>query len=280
MRGPCRSATIAIPNSPASARLDLDAYLRRIGYSGDLQPTRAVLEALHLAHATHIPFENLDVLLKRPIRLDLASLQAKLVSAGRGGYCYEQNGLFAAVLRELGFAVTPLAARVRYRVTLALPRTHMTLLVQAGGASFLADVGFGSAGLLLPVSFGSEAQAQQFAWSYRIVAQDSLRVLQMMKESSWTDLYAFSLEPQEQADYEMANYYVSTHPASRLVHTLTVQKITPEARYTLRDREYTEDRGTDVTTRELTGAEDFEALLTQTFGLRVPEGFRYPPEAL
>ena len=175
MKGPCRSATIALTNSPATAGLDLDAYLRRIGYSGDLQPTRAVLVALHLAHATHIPFENLDVLLKRPIRLDLASLQAKLVTAGRGGYCYEQNGLFAAVLRELGFAVTPLAARVRYRVTLALPRTHMTLLVQAGGEGFLADVGFGSAGLLLPVPFGSEAQAQQFAWSYRIVAEGSLR---------------------------------------------------------------------------------------------------------
>src|SRR6266568_7625864 len=129
-----------VPN--VSEALNLEAYLRRIGYNGDLQPTRAVLEALHLAHATHIPYENLDVLLKLPIRLDLESLQNKLVHADRGGYCYEQNSLFAAVLRQIGFSVTTLAARVRYRTTLTLPRTHMTVLVEADGERFLGDVGF------------------------------------------------------------------------------------------------------------------------------------------
>jgi N-hydroxyarylamine O-acetyltransferase len=256
-----------------TVKLDLSAYLRRIGYSGDLQPTSTVLDALHLAHATHIPYENLDVILKRPIRLDLESLQAKLVHVGRGGYCYEQNGLFAAVLRKVGFSVTPLAARVRYRSTQTLPRTHMILLVQAGGKSFLADVGFGSAGLILPVPFDIGFEARQFAWSYRIVAEGSLWLLQMLQDVSWLDLYTFSLDPQEQADYEMANYYVSTHPASRFVHTLTVQKITQNERHTLRDREYSVDRGASVTTRQLNGDDDLAALLTQTFGLRLPEGF-------
>ena len=124
-----------------TATVDLAAYLERIGYAAELRPDHATLAGLHLAHATHIPFENLDVLLGRPIRLDLPSLQAKLVAGGRGGYCFEQNLLFAAVLRQLGFAVTPLAARVRYRTTQLLPRTHMLLLVRADGADWIADVG-------------------------------------------------------------------------------------------------------------------------------------------
>ena len=96
--------------SAPAGTLDLDAYLRRIDYGGALEPTLPALQALHLAHATHIPFENLDILLGRSIRLDLASLQAKLVAGGRGGYCFEQNTLFTAALRALGFDVTLLAA--------------------------------------------------------------------------------------------------------------------------------------------------------------------------
>src|SRR5438477_12188005 len=115
--------------APTLARSDLDAYLRRFEYGGSLKPTYDVLAALHLAHATHIPFENLDILLGRPIHLDLDTLQAKLVHGCRGGYCFEQNVLFAAVLEQLGFAVHRLAARVRYRAQHVLPRTHMLLEV-------------------------------------------------------------------------------------------------------------------------------------------------------
>lgn len=265
---------------PFAEEVDLDAYLRRIRYNGNLRPTREVLEALHLAHATSIPYENLDVLLKRPIRLDLGSLQDKLVHAGRGGYCYEQNSLFAAVLRRIGFDVTTLAARVRYRTTLALPRTHMTLLVRADGEDFLADVGFGSSGLLLPVPYNGSVEFRQFAWSYRIIAEDSLRVLQLKRDGAWIDLYAFSLEPQEPADYDMANYYVSTHPASRFVHTMTAQKVTTSERHTLRDREYSIDNGARITTRQLEDSAELTALLRETFGLQLPEGFCYPLDTL
>src|SRR4249919_2112057 len=113
---------------PEPEPLDLDVYLARIGRAGDLRASYEVLAALHLAHATHIPFENLDILLKRPIRLDLASLQAKLVTGGRGGYCFEQNLLFSAVLQRLGYSVRQLAARVLYRSRRKFPRTHILLL--------------------------------------------------------------------------------------------------------------------------------------------------------
>lgn len=258
-------------NSPA--RLDLAAYLERIGYSGELAPSLATLRALHLAHASRIAFENIDVLQKLPIRLDLDSLQAKLVTAGRGGYCFEQNLLFAAVLRELGFSVQPLAARVRYRTQLVLPRTHMLLQVDVDGENWLADVGFGAEGLLLPVPFGRGQEVRHFAWSYRVVEERAgLWVLQSLHDESWADLYAFSLEPQHPADFEMANHYVSTHPDSRFVHTLTVQLPTPEARHILRNRELIVDRGDQISSRVLEDDEELLSVLADTFGITLAQG--------
>jgi N-hydroxyarylamine O-acetyltransferase len=263
--------TVAINNK----QLDLDTYLRRIGYDGELQPTKRVLDLLHLAHVTHIPFENLDVMLKRPIRLDIGSLQEKLVTADRGGYCFEQNGLFAAVLREIGFQVTNLAARVHYRVTHTRPRTHRVSLVTVDSARFLADVGFGAAGLFVPVPVDGNQLSRQYAWSYRIVEREELRFLQTVQDGDWTDLYSFSLEPQVAADYEMANYFVSTHPDSQFVRALTIQRATPEARHTLRGTEYTLDQGRQVTRRALEDIHDLEAFIAETFSVTPPTGYRF-----
>ncbi len=255
--------------------LDLEAYLGRIGYSGRLQPDLAVLEAIHLAHATHIPFENLDILLKRPIRLDLASLQAKLVTGGRGGYCFEQNLLFSAVLQRLGFSVRQLAARVIYRSGRKLPRTHMLLLVELEGATWLADVGFGGESLLLPVPFGNGREARQFAWSYRVAEADGEWILQTLRNGTWTGLYSFSLEPYLAVDFEPANHYSATHPDSRFVRTLTAQLPTPEVRYVLRNRELILDHGKDINRRVLADNDELLAVLAETFGLRFPAGTRF-----
>jgi N-hydroxyarylamine O-acetyltransferase len=259
--------------SPAA--LDLEAYLGRIGYSGRLQPDPAVLEAIHLAHATHIPFENLDILLQRPIRLDLASLQAKLVSGRRGGYCFEQNLLFSAVLQRLGFSVRQLAARVIYRSGRKLPRTHMLLLVDVEGATWLADVGFGVEGLLLPLPFSGGREARQFAWTYRVAEADGEWILQTLRDGAWKNLYSFSLEPYLAVDFEPANLYTATHPDSRFVRTLAVQLPTPEVRYTLRNRELVLDRGATVTSRMLADDDELLAVLAETFGLRFPAGTRF-----
>lgn len=255
--------------------LDLEAYLRRIGYSGSLQPVPAVLEAIHLAHATHIPFENLDILLKRPIALDLASLQAKLVAGRRGGYCFEQNLLYSAVLQRLGYSVTLLAARVHYRNRPKVPRTHIVLLVDVDGARWLADVGFGLEGLLLPVPFGGGREARQFGWTYRAVEANGEWTLQSLRDGAWTDLYSFSLEAQLAVDFEPANHYTATHPDSRFVRTLTVQLPTPEVRYRLRNRELVLDRGGTVTRRELADDDELLAVLAEVFGLRFPAGTRF-----
>ena len=265
----------AAPDAHDPGALDLAAYLGRIGYPGSVQPSRATLEALHLAHATHIPFENLDILLQRPIRLDLASLQDKLVRGRRGGYCFEQNLLFASVLERLGYSVTRLAARVYYRNQPRVPRTHIALLAGIEGAAWLADVGFGLEGLLLPVPFVAGREARQFAWTYRVIESKGEWTLQSLREQSWAQLYSFTLEPCLAVDFEPANHYTATHPDSRFVRTLTAQLPTPEVRYRLRNRELVLDRGAGVSRRILADDDELLAVLAETFGLHFPAGTRF-----
>ena len=270
-----KKAAAAARSTHQPEALDLDAYLGRIGYSGSLQPSRATLEALHLAHATRIPFENLDILLKRPIRLDLASLQEKLVLRKRGGYCFEQNLLFASVLELLGYSVMRLAARVHYPNRPKVPRTHIALLVEAEDTACVADVGFGLEGLLHPVPFVAGREARQFAWTYRLVEAGGEWALQSRRNQAWTEHYSFTLDPCLPVDFEPANHYTSTHPDSRFVHTLTAQLPTPEVRYRLRNRELVLDRGATVTRRVLADDEDLLAVLAETFGLGFPAGTRF-----
>src|SRR5215471_17009102 len=128
-----------------SFRPDLDAYFARIGYAGPRDATLEVLNAIASAHITSIPFENLDVLLRRPIRLEPVSIFQKLVHDRRGGYCFEQNGLLLDVLNAMGFQVVPLSARVRWQRPREYtpPRTHVFLRVEIDGESWLVDVGVG-----------------------------------------------------------------------------------------------------------------------------------------
>jgi N-hydroxyarylamine O-acetyltransferase len=259
----------------ARSDFDLDAYLARIGYQGGLAPTLETLEGLHLAHATRVPFENLDILLGRPIRLDLEGLQAKLVRDRRGGYCFEQNTLLAAALGRVGFRVTTLAARVRWGATRVLPRTHMLLTVDLDEVPWLADVGFGGDGLLKPIPLSPGREERQFLWSYRVVSEGALWVLQSRRDGSWTDLYAFTTEPQYPVDYEMANHFTSTHPSSPFVRGPTVQLPTPDARYIVLRREFLVERGAKVSRRMVEGDEELLRILSETFGLNFPPDSRF-----
>jgi N-hydroxyarylamine O-acetyltransferase len=257
---------------------DLPAYLARIEYGGSTDTSADTLSAVHSAHATHVPFENLDVLLGRPIRLDLASLQAKLVTARRGGYCFEQNSLLAAALSCLGFAVTPLAGRVRFGRTEVRPRTHMLLKVEASGTSWLADVGFGGEGLFSPIRLELGEISQQHAWTYRIGQEVDVWVLQSLHGQEWMDLYSFTMEPQYPIDYEMASYFTSTHPDSIFRKIPTIQLPTAEARLIVRDHEFMTVRGQEQTTRAIEDDAELGEILAATFGLRFPPGTRFYPE--
>jgi len=256
--------------------LDLEAYFRRIEYVGGRGPTVAALMDLHLAHATHIPFENIDVMLQRPIRIDLGSIESKLVHNRRGGYCYEQNLLFAAVLEQLGFDVTLLAARVRFGAQRILPRTHVALAVDCEGDRWLADLGFGSCGLLVPIPMLA-GEYQQFAWTYRLVREGDLWVLRAPVGGVWQDLYVFTLEPQLAVDFEPPNHYVSTHPDSRFVQTLTVQRVAADSRRVLRNTLLTTTTPAGDTCRTLRDGVELLTVLSEEFGLSFPPGTHLLP---
>lgn len=262
---PRRAAT------PVSPPIDLGAYLDRVGHTGPLGTTHATLAALQAAHMARVPFENVDVRLGRPIRLDLDSLQAKLVRGRRGGFCFEQNTLFAAVLRAVGFRVHTLEARVRPpEATAPLPRTHMTLRVDFEGRSWISDVGFGADGPLHPVPLDG-APSEQPGGTYRVAREEAdVLVLRRGGRGGWRDLYAFTLRPALPIDYEVACYFTATHPGSPFVKTLTVQRSEYEVRHILRGRTYTERRGGEETTREIPW-EEIPALVHGPLGLELPE---------
>jgi N-hydroxyarylamine O-acetyltransferase len=255
--------------------LDLDAYLARIGYERELAPTPDTLIGLHRAHALTIPFENLDILLGQPILLDLPSLQAKLVDGRRGGYCFEQNALFAAVLETIGFGVTRLAARVGMGDSAPRPRTHMVLAVEAGDERWLADVGFGGDGLLDPIPFASHAPVRQDAWTYRLEREGDLFVVRSLHGDAWLDLYAFDLQAQLPVDYEMANHFTSTWPGSSFVKHVTVQRPGPHERLVLWERSFVVQRVRGEEQTDVRDSEQLLQILGDRFGLVFPEGTRF-----
>lgn len=200
--------------------MNLDAYFNRIGFTGARTPTLETLRELHLRHAQTIPFENLDSLLKRPVNLDAESLERKLVEQRRGGYCYEQNGLFVLALEALGFRVTRLGGRVVYqRDPDSFPhRTHMLLRVDVGDESWIADVGFGGFVLTSPLRLAVDAVQETPHESFRIIRWRDEYIMETLVRDAWVPLYRFTLAEQAQSDYELGNWYVSTHPSSLFVN--------------------------------------------------------------
>lgn len=255
--------------------IDLDAYLARIDYDGPRRPDLQTLTALHAAHVTAVPFENLDILLGRTLSLDLEALHAKIVKGRRGGYCFEQNTLFQAVLEGLGFRVVPLAARVRAGMAGVRPRTHMLLRVELDEGPVLADVGFGGDGLVHPLSFAPGAEVRAAGVVHRLRREDELWVLTAEVAGETGDLYAFTLEPQHAVDYEMANHYTSTWPASKFVLTLTAQRARPQGRAILRNRDLTVREGGSVRTERIRDREHLLEVLDREFGLSFPAGTRF-----
>ena len=253
----------------------LAAYLQRIGRAHPGAATLSALRQLHEAHVAAIPFENLDILLGRGISLDLARLRAKLVEQRRGGYCFEQNTLFLNVLHELGFAVTPMEARVRVGTAAIRPRTHMVLRVHLGDGEWLADVGFGGEGPLEPVPMTEAAEVETPPVSYRVVTEGPLRVLQMRSAAEWADLYAFAPEGVHPVDFEVANWYTSTHPESVFVKTLTAQRTTRDVRLVLRYPTYSEIRVAGVSTRAISRGE-LLPLLRDVFSIELPADTTFP----
>jgi N-hydroxyarylamine O-acetyltransferase len=204
--------------------LDLDAYFARIGYEGPRAATVDVLHRVHRGHTSTFPFENIDLLMGVQPQLDLPSVQRKFVTERRGGMCFEQTVLFAAVLEHLGFRVSRMMARPLFGRRQQQGRTHGALVVEAQGSRWLADVGFGGEGLQEAIEIFDGSETSVGPWRWRIERRNELWVLRTMHPDGWFDLYEFVPESCVPADFEVGNFFVARSPRSKLNTFLLVQR--------------------------------------------------------
>ncbi|HEX4780646.1 MAG TPA: arylamine N-acetyltransferase [Usitatibacter sp.] len=258
--------------------MDLDAYLRRIGYEGPREPTRETLLAIHALHPQAIPFENLDPFAGETPSLRPDAVEAKLVHGGRGGWCFEQNLLFSQVLAALGFSFRRLAARVRWNVApgTVTPRSHCLLLVEIEGKRWIADVGFGGLVLTAPLLL-DETDVIQETWheAHRLRETGEGFRLEALVAGDWKALYDFDLGEAQLADYEVSNWYLANNPQSHFVTGIVAARAEPGRRHALRGTRYSihETRG-KTEHRFASSAQELIEWLEGPFGIRVPRSPR------
>jgi N-hydroxyarylamine O-acetyltransferase len=253
--------------------LDLGAYWRRIGFAGAPAPTRECLDSLIERHAATIPFENIEVLARRVPKLDLAGLQDKMVRQRRGGYCFEQNRLFLAVLRAVGFDAHPMEARIRSGVPadVVTARTHLATRVVLDGVDHLVDVGCGTIAPVAPLVLASRDEQAAGSGFYRFVDVEGELLLQGRDAEGWADCYRLLPSRPHAIDCEMGNWFVATHPKSMLGHNLLVGRAIAGGRLRLFNRRLSTFRPEHAAPVEQTlqTRAEFADALADGFGLDV-----------
>jgi N-hydroxyarylamine O-acetyltransferase len=254
--------------------LDLLAYLDRIRWRGERRPTMDTLRSILAAHMAQIPFENMDVLLGRGVRIDLGSLQAKLVHGRRGGYCYEHATLLHAALEQIGFSLQRHSARVvvltpRTEST----RTHMFLTVTLREGTFVLDPGFGGLAPRVPVPLSEGAVGEIDHEKHWLVKDGAYWVLRTdVGERKGGDAWASTLEPDNPIDFEMANHYTSTYPTSPFVNRLALRALTANGRVTVMNRDAALWEGGEKRRAwQLADRRELRGLLAEHFGFDLPE---------
>jgi N-hydroxyarylamine O-acetyltransferase len=254
-----------------------DQYFQRIGYGGPHTATLPTLQALHRLHPLAIAFENLDSWLGQPPRLESEAIFDKLVLRQRGGYCFEQNGLFKLVLETLGFSVRGLSARVFWNLGMDAqpPRTHQALLVEVQGNEWLVDVGFGGLTPLAPLRLTPELQQSTPLETLRLRHSGNGFLLEALLPSGAKPMYHFLPEVAMPADFIQSNWYVGAYPESRFVRQLITTCVRAEADHTLTrhnliDRDYSVYRlGQPPETRTLQSSAQLLQLLRDVFALPI-----------
>lgn len=247
--------------------MNVPAYLQRLRYSGPITPTAETLQALHLAHLFAVPFENLDIHLGRPIVPDEAAFFRKIVTGQRGGFCYELNGLFAALLRALGFDVTLLSARVaREDGSFSQEFDHLTLLVQLEDR-WLADVGFGDS-FREPLRLDEPGEQVQAGGTYRLTSEGEAWIYWSRNETgAWRPQYRFTLQPRQLDDFAEMCHYQQTSPESHFTQRRVCSLATPDGRITLSDFRLLITRHGRREEQEISDQAAYEAALRDYFGM-------------
>jgi N-hydroxyarylamine O-acetyltransferase len=254
---------------------DQDAWLHRIGHDGSRAPTLETLRAVVAAHALAIAYESIDVLLDRHPKLDVESLQRKMIAGRRGGYCFEQNMLFRAGLRSLGFAVTSLQARVVRGLPVDAPRPalHMVLRVDLPEGPYLADVGFGNLAPTAPLLLAPEIEQPTPHEPMRFMPMGEELLLQSRLGDRWEPIYRVVSLPRVDAEYEIANRFTASHPDSPYRSNLIAARPGPNrTRITLFNARLSVRHANDeVERRTLDGLADYRTVLAELFGLTLSD---------
>ncbi|MGF6109377.1 arylamine N-acetyltransferase family protein [Pseudomonas frederiksbergensis] len=256
---------------------NLDLYLQRLGFSAPPAPNLDTLRQLQLRHTGAFPFENLTTLSGEPVLIDVPSVEQKILHQGRGGYCYELNNSFLALLQALGFD----ARGISGRVVMGQPegawtaRTHRLSLVTLDGVRYISDVGFGGMVPTAPLMLDTRAEQPTPHEDYRIEQHEDGYTLRAKVADEWRAMYIFDLQRQDDIDYTVGNWYVSTHPESSFVKQLMVARTGEGWRRTLNNGNFAIHRiGSESERREVTDVDELLALLESEFGIRVPENAR------
>nr|WP_298114452.1 arylamine N-acetyltransferase [uncultured Pseudomonas sp.] len=254
--------------------LDLQTYLKRLGYSSAPPPTLETLRELQLRHTAEFPFETLSTMLRTPVHVDPPRVQDKLLRQGRGGYCFELNRLFLLLLQALGFEARGLTGRVVIGgpEDAQTARTHMLVLVTLDGVRYIADVGVGSMVPTGPLLLDSEAQQATPHEPYRLSLADGTYTLRALVDGSWRAMYLFDLQTVADIDYRVANWYVSTHPDSPFLGQLFVARTGPRLRKTLNNGSFAIHRLGEASERvQLRDVDTVLEVLRGEFSIQVPE---------
>lgn len=257
----------------SEAQFDRSAWLERIGYAGPLAPTLETLNRLIFAHAHAISYETLDIMLGRPPKLDVTTLQAKMIAGRRGGYCFEQNMLFREALRSLGYRITSLQGRVvrGLAIDAARPAIHMLLRVELPEGPYLADVGFGNLAPTCALSLKPTIEQETPHEVMRFIEVAGELTLQARLNHGWAHIYR--VIPRYDGEYEITNWYTGTHPETPYQGNIILAKPGPNrtrvtmynARVTVRDADGRADK------RWLTNDNEYHDVLRREFGLNMSD---------
>jgi N-hydroxyarylamine O-acetyltransferase len=259
----------------SETQFDQQAWLDRIGYAGPTAPTLETLNRLIYAHAHAISYETLDIMLGRPPKLDVPTLQNKMIASGRGGYCFEQNMLFRTGLRSLGYSITSLQGRVVRGLAIDAPRPaiHMLLQVALPEGTYLADVGFGNLAPTAALRLTPEIEQETPHEVMRFIDVGGELTLQAELKHGWQHIYRVIPYPRYDGEYEITNWYTATHPDAPYLTNIIAAKPGPNrtrvtmynARVTVRDADGHSEK------RWLKTESEFADVLRGEFGLNMSD---------
>lgn len=255
----------------------LNEYFRRIGFGGAAAPDLATFRAVHRAHALSLAYENLDVQLRIPVTRDPGAAFDKIVRRGRGGWCYEMNGLLGSALREIGFNVTFLAGAVmRDQMGDDVIGNHLVLLVRLGDDDWIGDVGFGD-GLIDPVRLREgPTEGNPLQCSLHPIGGGWWRYVNDPRAGGPT--FDFSPAVADEALLEKNCRFLQSDPASPFVQNAVVQRWTDGAHLSMRGRVLRRLTASEDHKDLIASADDYVGVLKDEFGIELPEAARLWPQ--